>query len=153
MVQSVKFGLRIIRRESSCRSLTQRFRRGFRLLPKIIWSKGLICKWADEGHELGWDQFRIKGFENNSDHGGFFIRGHNPVEISKSKTEIKIESDLGRLSFDTNSGRLKNICFGGRDLLASLSAQVQESGVLGDATSVNHGSNKITLPSKRIISS
>lgn len=77
------------------------------------------CKWADEGHELGWDQFRIREFENNTEHGGFFIRGHNSAKISKSKTEIKVESDLGRLSFDTNSGRLKQIHCGDRDLLAS----------------------------------
>ena len=77
------------------------------------------CKWANEGHELGWDQFRIREFENNTEHGGFFIRGHNSAKISKSKTEIKVESDLGRLSFDTNTGRLKQIRCGDRDMMAS----------------------------------
>ncbi len=77
------------------------------------------CKWADAEHVLGWDQFRIREFENNSDPCGFSIQDHHSQDVSISKTEIKIESDLGRLSFDVNSGRLKHIRFGDRNLLAS----------------------------------
>ena len=77
------------------------------------------CKWADAGHELGWDQFRIREFENNSDQGVFSFQDHHSPDVSISKTDIKIESDLGSLSFDANSGRLKHIRFGDRDLLAS----------------------------------
>lgn len=77
------------------------------------------CKWADAGHELGWDQFRIREFENNSDQGVFSFQDHHSPDVSISKTDIKIESDQGSLSFDANSGRLKHIRFGDRDLLAS----------------------------------
>ena len=77
------------------------------------------CKWADLGHKFGWDQFRIKEFERNSDLAFYVLQNHHLPDVSKSKKSIKIESDQGSLSFESNSGRLEQISFRGRNFLAS----------------------------------
>ena len=45
------------------------------------------CKWADSGHKFGWDQFRIKEFEKNSDRVILsFHNNHLPdISISEKK--------------------------------------------------------------------
>ena len=62
--------------------------------------------------EYGILRHLLREFENNSNQGVFSFQDHHSPDVSISKTDIKIESDQGSLSFDANSGRLKHIRFG-----------------------------------------
>ena len=85
----------------------------------LWYSLNTCCQWADPGHELGWDQFRIREFEKNTEQKSFSIQTHHTPGPLISKTYIQIKSDLGGLCFDTNSGRLKHFRFKNLDVLAS----------------------------------
>ena len=78
------------------------------------------CKWADTGHELGWNQFRVKEFEKSSKKNEIsFFGNRDLVDISLSKNEVSINSDMGGINFDINSGILHQIIIGNNKLLVS----------------------------------
>ena len=53
------------------------------------------CKWADLGHNFGWDQFRIKEFERNSDRAFYVFQNYHLHDVSKSKKSINLLKIIG----------------------------------------------------------
>jgi len=77
------------------------------------------CKWAPVGYEIGWDQFRIREFEKSSNKKVLYFGNKNLIDISISKKEVNINSDIGKISFNTDSGILKKIIIGNDEIMAS----------------------------------
>ena len=75
------------------------------------------CTWAEAGHPMGWDQFRISEWETQPTGNSLNLTQAPKSSLSITDQSLGVSSEKSEIEFDPASGLLKRIKFDGREIL------------------------------------
>ena len=82
---------------------------------KISFSESVARSWANKGHEIAWDQFKIP-FKSTS------VESKNriylPVSFNENKESVIVRGEDFEIEFDKVSGTIKSLKYGGNEFLS-----------------------------------
>ena len=85
----------------------------------LFYSLKQDCKWAEAGHPVGWDQFRLSEWETQSTENSLKFDQFPKSSLSISEQCLGVSSEKSEIEWDPVSGLLKHMKLEEQDFLAS----------------------------------